>query len=109
MTTTLLERTATGLLERLRRDSAAELDKLTALPLIEKLVSGTISKERYQEFLNDLYHVVWHFCPTMAAAASRCPDSLAPVRYFYYEHMEEEKGHEVWVLEDCEAVAGPEF
>lgn len=97
------------LLERLRKESADELEKFAKLPLIEKLVTGTISRERYQEFLNDLYHVVWHFCPTMAAAASRCDESLAAVRYFYYEHIDEEKTHEIWVLEDCEAVAGKSF
>lgn len=97
------------LLERLRKESADELEKFTKLPLIEKLVTATITRERYQEFLNDLYHVVWHFCPTMAAAASRCDESLAAARYFYYEHIDEEKTHEIWVLEDCEAVGGKSF
>lgn len=92
------------LLEKVRRQSAQELERFGQLPLNEELAKGTIKLERYKEFLNDLYHVVWHFCPVMAAAASKCPDSLAPVRYFLYDHIEEEKGHELWVLEDCRAI-----
>jgi len=93
----------------MRAESAEELEKFAKLPLIGTLVSGTISRERYKGFLNDLYHVVWHFCPTMAAAASHCPDSFGAVRYFFYEHIEEEKSHELWVLDDCEAVGGAAF
>lgn len=98
-----------ALLERLRRETAEELERFATLPLNEKLVTATISRERYKEFLNDLYHVVWHFCPVMAAAASNCSDDFAPVRYFLYEHIEEEKSHELWVLEDCSVVGGSEF
>jgi pyrroloquinoline quinone (PQQ) biosynthesis protein C len=97
------------LFERLKAESAEELEKFARLPLIGALVSGTVGRERYKGFLNDLYHVVWHFCPAMAAAAARCSDSFASTRYFYYEHIEEEKGHEIWVLEDCEAVGGADF
>lgn len=97
------------LMERLRKESDNEMEKLSKFPLVEKLLTGDISRERYQEFLNDIYHVVWHFCPTMAAAAARCDESLAAARYFYYEHIEEEKTHEIWVLEDCEAVGGKSF
>jgi pyrroloquinoline quinone (PQQ) biosynthesis protein C len=32
------------------------------------------------------------------------PDGLREVRYFLYEHMHEESGHELWVLNDLEAV-----
>lgn len=98
-----------ALTERLREESAAELETLRKLPLTEKFMTETITRERYQQFLNDVYHVVWHFCPVMAAAASRCGESLETIRYFYYEHVEEEKTHEIWVLEDCEAVGGKSF
>ena len=38
-----------------------------------------------------------------AAAASRMPDEQRAIRYFLYEHMHEESGHEEWVLNDLEA------
>ena len=60
----------------------------------------------YRAFLHDLYHIVWHFCPTMAAAASRLNDRYRQVRYDLYQRIEEEKGHEAWVLEDIETMGG---
>ncbi len=60
--------------------------------------------ERYRRLLIELYHVVWHFNPVCAAAASRMSDTHRDVRYFLYEHMKEESGHEEWVLNDLEAM-----
>ena len=73
-------------------------------PVVVAAVADGMSLERYRALLLELYHVVWHFNPVCAAAASRLGDELVDVRYFLYEHMHEEKGHEVWVLNDLEAV-----
>lgn len=67
-------------------------------------VADGMSLERYRRLLIELYHAVWHFNPVCAAAASRLPDEFRRVRYFLYEHMHEESGHEEWVLNDLEAV-----
>jgi pyrroloquinoline quinone (PQQ) biosynthesis protein C len=67
-------------------------------------VGNGMSIDRYRRLLVDLYHVVWHFNPICAAAASRLPDDQRAIRYFLYEHMQEESGHEEWVLNDLEAV-----
>lgn len=42
----------------------------------------------------------------MATAASRLGDDFKHVRYDLYERIEEEQGHEDWVLEDIQAVGG---
>jgi pyrroloquinoline quinone (PQQ) biosynthesis protein C len=47
---------------------------------------------------------VWHFNPVCAAATSRITDEHKQVRYFMYEHMQEERGHEEWVLNDLAAM-----
>ncbi|MDB5998923.1 MAG: hypothetical protein JWP52_622 [Rhizobacter sp.] len=73
-------------------------------PNVLSAVAHGISAERYQKLLLELYHVVWHFNPVCAAAASRLPDTFKNIRYFLYSHLEEEKGHEAWVLADLEAV-----
>jgi Iron-containing redox enzyme len=73
-------------------------------PVLLAAVADGLSVERYRALLLELYHVVWHFNPVSAAAASRMGDEHAEVRYFLYEHMQEEKGHEVWVRNDLEAV-----
>ena len=74
-----------------------------AIPKMTAMLNHGLSPAEYRAFLHDLYYVVWHFCPTMAAAAARCDDRFRQVRYELYERIQEEKGHEVWVLEDLEA------
>ncbi len=73
-------------------------------PVVLDAVAHGLPVERYRTLLLELYHVVWHFNPVCAAAASRIPDGQRQVRYFLYEHMHEESGHEVWVRNDLEAV-----
>lgn len=73
-------------------------------PVILEYVGNGMSVDRYRNLLLELYHVVWHFNPVCAAAASRVPDAQRQVRYFLYEHMHEESGHEEWVINDLEAV-----
>jgi len=73
-------------------------------PVVMDAVAHGMPLARYRKLLLELYHLVWHFNPVCAAAASRVPDKLRQVRYFLYEHMHEESGHEQWVMNDLEAV-----
>jgi pyrroloquinoline quinone (PQQ) biosynthesis protein C len=73
-------------------------------PVVVAAVADGMTVERYRALLLELYHVVWHFNPVCAAAASRMDDKVQAIRHFLYEHMHEEKGHEDWVLNDLEAV-----
>ncbi len=77
-------------------------------PKLVDAVAHGMPVERYRALLLELYHVVWHFNPVCAAAAARlgspAHDPDAALRYFLYEHMHEECGHENWVLDDLEAV-----
>ena len=73
-------------------------------PVVLDAVAHGMSIERYRKLLLELYHVVWHFNPVCAAAASRVPDAQRQVRYYLYEHMHEESGHEEWVMNDLDAV-----
>jgi pyrroloquinoline quinone (PQQ) biosynthesis protein C len=80
-------------------------------PVLMDAVAQGMSVERYRALLLELYHVVWHFNPVCAAAASRMGDpgheALQPIRHFLYEHMHEETGHEAWVLNDLDAIGVP--
>lgn len=73
-------------------------------PVVLDAVAHGMPLPRYRALLLELYQFVWHFNPICAAAASRIPDKLRQVRYFLYEHMHEESGHEQWVSNDLEAV-----
>ncbi|BCT68347.1 iron-containing redox enzyme family protein [Nitrosospira sp. NRS527] len=75
----------------------------TSPVVLDAVVSG-MSAERYRKLLLELYHIVWHFNPICAAGASRIPDTHRQIRYFLYEHMYEESGHEEWVINDLEVM-----
>lgn len=80
--------------------------ELEIVPKVHAMIHHGLPLAEYRAFLHDLYHIVWHFCPIMAAAAARCDDRHRDVRLDLYARIEEEKGHETWVLEDIEAVKG---
>jgi pyrroloquinoline quinone (PQQ) biosynthesis protein C len=80
--------------------------ELESVPKVHSMIHHGLSLREYQAFLHDLYHIVWHFCPTMAAAAARCDDRNRGVRLELYERIGEEQGHEAWVLEDIAAIGG---
>lgn len=73
-------------------------------PVLLDAVARGLPLDRYRGLLLELYHVVWHFNPVCAAAASRIGDEHKGVRYFLYEHMHEESGHEEWVRNDLDAI-----
>jgi pyrroloquinoline quinone (PQQ) biosynthesis protein C len=78
-------------------------------PVVMDAVAHGMPLQRYRKLLLELYHVVWHFNPVCAAAASRVADTHRQVRYYLYDHMHEEKGHEDWVLNDLQVLgATPE-
>jgi len=87
-------------------DSDASRRAIENLPKVQSMMHKGLPLAEYLAFLRDLYHIVWHFCPVMAVAAARCDDRLRTVRYELYGRIEEEKGHETWVLEDIGAMGG---
>ena len=87
-------------------NSDASRRAIETSPRVHSMIHKGLTLAEYRAFLRDLYHVVWHFCPIMAAAAARCGDSLKNIRYDLYHRIEEEKGHEDWVLEDIVAIGG---
>jgi pyrroloquinoline quinone (PQQ) biosynthesis protein C len=87
-------------------NSDASRRAIENLPKVHSMLHKGLTQAEYRAFLRDLYHIVWHFCPIMAVAAARCDDRLRTVRYELYERIDEEKGHESWVLEDIGAMGG---
>jgi pyrroloquinoline quinone (PQQ) biosynthesis protein C len=97
---------STSFFIRLLELTDASRREFEAIPKVHAMVHHGLRLEEYKAFLHDLYHVVWHFCPIMAAAAARCGDAFRGVRYELYDRIQDEKGHEAWVLEDIEVMGG---
>jgi pyrroloquinoline quinone (PQQ) biosynthesis protein C len=73
-------------------------------PVVLDAVAKGMSVERYRRFLAELYHIVFHFNPICAAAASRMGNRDQSVQHYLFDHLREEVGHDEWVLNDLEAV-----
>lgn len=80
--------------------------ELEIIPKVNSMLHHGLTLDEYRSFLHDLYHIVWHFCPVMSVAAARCDDRFREVRFDLYERIQEEMGHDAWVLEDIEALGG---
>jgi len=86
--------------------SDAHRRAIERMPKVHAMVHKGLSLPEYRAFLRDLYHIVWHFCPVMKVAVERCDASFGAVRRDLLERIEEETGHDQWVLEDIAAVGG---
>lgn len=90
--------------ERLIAETTAERDAFLRIPLVAHSVQNGATRETYLAFLTQAYHHVKHTFPLLAWAASTTPDE----RYqdALVEYMEEERGHEKWILDDIRALGG---
>jgi pyrroloquinoline quinone (PQQ) biosynthesis protein C len=79
---------------------------LLSAPIIQRALSGQITRELYIAFLTQAYHHVRHTVPLMMAVGSRLPERLAWMQEEILEYLDEEHGHEEWILNDIEAAGG---
>ncbi|WP_101758137.1 TenA family transcriptional regulator [Oceanicoccus sp. KOV_DT_Chl] len=80
-----------------------EREYLLSSPLVHEAVNGNMSREHYVAFLNQAYHHVKHTTPLLMAAGSRIPGNKEWLRNALAEYIEEELGHQEWVLNDITA------
>jgi pyrroloquinoline quinone (PQQ) biosynthesis protein C len=92
-----------NLSDRLDRITQQACDDIEALPHMQAMLSGELNREQYTAFLTNLYPIVSNFCPTMAFAAGLCADRYDVVRRYLYDHIFEEREHELLVLNDLSA------
>ena len=89
--------------------TAAERDHLLAAPVLQLAVDGKLSLETYIAFLTQAYHHVKHTVPLLMACGARLPERLEWLRSAIAEYIEEELGHQEWILNDLAACgADPE-
>ena len=77
--------------------------ELLSAPIINKALSGDIVLSDYIEFLTQAYHHVKHTVPLLMATGARIPGSMEWLRSAIAEYIEEELGHEEWILNDLAA------
>jgi len=80
-----------------------ERQQLLDVPLIKRALNGTISLNEYHAFLQEAFHHVKHTVPLMMVAGSRLPEQKEWLREALAEYIEEEIGHQEWILNDIAA------
>jgi len=76
---------------------------LISVPIIQSALGGQIAREDYVAFLGQAYHHVRHTVPLLMACGARLPARLEWLRTAICEYIEEEMGHQEWVLDDLAA------
>lgn len=89
------------------KDATADArNQLLAAPVIADCLEGRVTHETYLAFLSQAYHHVRHTTPLLMTLGGRLPDHQAWMRPAVAEYIEEEIGHEEWILNDIAAAGG---
>ena len=89
--------------EQLLRQSADARQGLLATPIIQGCLRGEVSLPSYVAFLREAYHHVRHTVPLLRAMKAALPPHHAWLRGPLDEYIEEEAGHDEWILNDIAA------
>ncbi|PKO53773.1 MAG: biliverdin-producing heme oxygenase [Betaproteobacteria bacterium HGW-Betaproteobacteria-2] len=92
--------------EKLLAATVQERESLLSLPLLRAGVAGQVSLEAYIAFLTEAYHHVKHTTPLLMACGGRLPERYEWLREGMAEYIEEELGHQEWILNDITACGG---
>jgi hypothetical protein len=92
--------------DTLQEATQQERHALFNLPIIRDALEGKVSLDSYRAFLAQAYYHVRHTVPLMMACGARLPSRLEWLRKAVCEYIEDEYGHEQWVLDDIAACGG---
>jgi pyrroloquinoline quinone (PQQ) biosynthesis protein C len=90
--------------DRLYAETTPARNAFLSIPLIQEAVRSGASRELYVDFLTQAYHHVKHTYPLLALASVHTTSE--PYQDALVEYMEEERGHEKWILDDIAAFGG---
>jgi pyrroloquinoline quinone (PQQ) biosynthesis protein C len=92
--------------EILVEQTKREQEQLLTIPFVRRALGGDISLDTYVAFLTQAYHHVKHTVPLLMATGSRLPRRHAWLLEALCEYIDEEKGHDEWILDDIRACGG---
>lgn len=92
--------------ETLIRGTELEQKRLMELPNLVRAFRGDVSLDGYVAFLTQAYHHVRHTVPLLLRVKAALPQSYAWLAEAAARYVEEERGHEQWILADIAACGG---
>ncbi|MCB1660978.1 MAG: iron-containing redox enzyme family protein [Pseudomonadales bacterium] len=88
--------------QQLQKQTESARATLLSAPIIVKSLQGNISLDEYVAFLTQAYHHVKHTVSLLMAVGARLPQEKEWLREAVAEYIEEEIGHQEWILNDIE-------
>jgi pyrroloquinoline quinone (PQQ) biosynthesis protein C len=92
--------------QQLGAETREAREHLLGAPAIRRAMAGDVTPALYLAFLGQAYHHVKYTVPLLMAVGSRLGDDKSWLRSEIVHYVEEENGHEQWILDDIEAAGG---
>lgn len=86
--------------QRLLAETEQDRNQLLSAPIITRCMRGDITLDDYVAFLVQAYHHVKHTVPLLMATGAHLPGEREWLREAIGEYIEEEMGHQEWILND---------
>ncbi|MDO9478794.1 MAG: iron-containing redox enzyme family protein [Pseudohongiella sp.] len=96
----------TGFYQTLQRETEVDRQNLVQATMIQRAVTQQVTLEQYIAYLTQAYHHVKYTVPLMMAVGARLPDRQEWLREAIAEYIEDEIGHQEWILNDIAACGG---
>ena len=95
-----------GFFDELQLATRVEREALFAVPVIREALAGQVTLASYIAFLTQAYHHVRHTVPLMMACGARLSADREWLRAAVRDYINDEYGHEQWILNDIAACGG---
>lgn len=92
-----------NLYQRLIDETIEERTHLLSAPIIKRCFDADITINDYVAFLQQAFHHVKHTVPLLMSVGARLNDRQEWLREAVAEYIEEELGHQEWILNDIQA------
>ncbi|WP_234264133.1 TenA family transcriptional regulator [Hydrogenophaga sp. NFH-34] len=92
--------------DQLVQQTQAARGELLSVPIIQGALQGRVSAPAYLAFLTQAFHHVCHTVPLLQACKAALPPHHAWLNDAMDEYVEEERGHDEWILNDIRACGG---
>jgi pyrroloquinoline quinone (PQQ) biosynthesis protein C len=89
--------------DQLQTATQSARESMLAIPQLVRGAQGNISRDAYIAFLTQAYHHVKHTVPLLMACGSRLPMEKEWLREAIGDYIDEETGHQEWILNDLRA------
>jgi pyrroloquinoline quinone (PQQ) biosynthesis protein C len=92
--------------DTLKQETAGEQMALVSSEIITRCMARNITLDEYIAWLTQAYHHVKFTVPLLMAVGARLPESREWLRVAVAEYIEEEIGHQEWILNDIAVCGG---